>query len=527
MRSSVTCCIKRCLYNQNNNDANTSHPRETEIHCPGTSITQLRSVRRTHYVSRFSQNNSVANTFAQYEKLLYEHYESDDIVIKSPSKIQDSPLKNRRSISPLKRHDVPSSSATGSFLSSKTPPTFVGIPHAFPLAPLHIDDDCNIPKKEKERGISCKFTVEFSARRFYSISWMVGICILMFLSLRFSVLNLPNQPDVGSETKKELQHLAYHQDNKAINTQARYDATTIIANAWDETVDGIVAESSASDSLTTKHDGSAIGAESDFAKSSKIMDGANVDINKDGSNDRFVTQQFQPPYSAYKKNAAHAPRFAYAYVISGCNEEAPHRNYLYDISISTYLQREAGSTADVIVYVQMAYESKLDELVEQDRNLLEAMNIYVKYIPKTAEESFYRTMLDKFLILGLVQYERVLFMDGDVLARGNLDYLFDLSVRGILKRNIVTAGKTEPANGGFFMLAPTNNATDRMMAIIRDKEARGKKLPYPHWDENVGWGHEFEEGDFARFKNGRRVDKWNFYGAFADQGMTSIAASIS
>ena len=175
----------------------------------------------------------------------------------------------------------------------------------------------------------------------------------------------------------------------------------------------------------------------------------------------------------------------------------------------------------------MAYESKLDELVEQDRNLLEAMNIYVKYIPKTAEESFYRTMLDKFLILGLVQYERVLFMDGDVLARGNLDYLFDLSVRGILKRNIVTAGKTEPANGGFFMLAPTNNATDRMMAIIRDKEARGKKLPYPHWDENVGWGHEFEEGDFARFKNGRRVDKWNFYGAFADQGMTSIAVSIS
>ena len=284
--------------------------------------------------------------------------------------------------------------------------------------------------------------------------------------------------------------------------------------------------SSGSDSLTTNHDGSAIGAESDFVKSSKTIDGVDVDNNKDGSNERFVTQQVLSPYSAYKKNATHAPRFAYAYVISGCNEGAPHRNYLYDISISTYLQREAGSTADVVVFIQMAYESKLDELVEQDRNLLDAMNIYAKYIPKTAEESFYRTMLDKFHILGLVQYERVLFMDGDILARGNLDYLFDLSVRGILKRNIVTAGKTEPANGGFFMLAPTDNATGRMMAIISDKEARAKKLPYPHWDETVGWGHKFEEGDFARFKNGRKIDKWNFYGAFADQGIISIAVSM-
>jgi len=41
------------------------------------------------------------------------------------------------------------------------------------------------------------------------------------------------------------------------------------------------------------------------------------------------------------------------------------------------------------------------------------MNIKVEYIPKAEDESFYRIMLDKYLTLGLVQYKRVLFLDGD------------------------------------------------------------------------------------------------------------------
>jgi hypothetical protein len=245
------------------------------------------------------------------------------------------------------------------------------------------------------------------------------------------------------------------------------------------------------------------------------------------SDGELEVQNFLSPYSNYKKNETHATRFAYAYVISGCNEEAAHRNYLYDIAISTYMQRESGSTADVIVFIQMAYKSSLDELVERDRLLLDAMNIIVKYIPKTAEESFYRTMLDKFLILGLVQYERVLYMDGDVVARGSLDYLFDLSVQGVLKRNIVLVGLSEPASGGFFMISPNKRALNRIMSIIRDKEARGKKLPFPHWDEEIGWGHKFEEGDFARVHSGRQYKKWDFYGAFADQGKPSDISLVS
>ena len=345
---------------------------------------------------------------------------------------------------------------------------------------------------------------------------------MVFLSLRSSLSNLPSPLDNGSEMQRQLKHLTYP-DNNGISTQSRFDTASIVSNLVDETASDNIAESPDSSSLTTIHAGTGDTKSSVVNEKSETDASMNVERVKisDGSvkaNINVEAMKLPSPFSVYQKNLTHAPEFAYAYVISGCNEEAPHRNYLYDISISTYLQREAGSTADVVVFIQMAYESKLDELVEQDQLLLDAMNIHVKYIPKTVDESFYRTMLDKFLILGLVQYKRVLFMDGDVMARGSLDYLFDLSVRGILKQNIVTAGKTEPANGGFFMVSPSDNATDRIMAIIRDKEERGKQLPYPHFDEDIGWGHKIEEGDFARLNSGRQYDKWNFYGAFADQG---------
>jgi hypothetical protein len=60
----------------------------------------------------------------------------------------------------------------------------------------------------------------------------------------------------------------------------------------------------------------------------------------------------------------------------------------------------------------------------------------------------YRTMLDKFRILSLTECNRVLFMDGDVMARGSFDYLYHLSMSGTLGENVVVAGKTEPVKGG-------------------------------------------------------------------------------
>jgi alpha-N-acetylglucosamine transferase len=233
-----------------------------------------------------------------------------------------------------------------------------------------------------------------------------------------------------------------------------------------------------------------------------------------------ATKTFSSPYTKYMVNATRSHRFAYAYVIGGVLPEDPaYRSYFSDIVISTYLQREGGSQADVVVFVQMAYDSSFDTLPSTDLNLLNAAGIIVKYIPKVEHESFYRLMMDKFRILSLTEYDRVLYMDGDVMVRRNLDYLFDLSVTGVLKKNIIFAGHAEPANGGLFMLAPTKESQKQILNVIRNKETRCATLPYPHWDEDVGWGHVIDGTDYYEFLRGSKQQKYNFYGAFADQGL--------
>jgi hypothetical protein len=91
----------------------------------------------------------------------------------------------------------------------------------------------------------------------------------------------------------------------------------------------------------------------------------------------------------------------------------------------------------------------------------------------------------------LTQYRRVLFFDGDVMPTGNLDYLFELSdgPDAILKPNLVLTGNQEPANGGFFMLAPGEGELEEMNEIIHQREVKAQSLPHPYFDEVTGWGH--------------------------------------
>jgi len=102
-----------------------------------------------------------------------------------------------------------------------------------------------------------------------------------------------------------------------------------------------------------------------------------------------------------------------------------------------------------------------------------------------------------------------------------MDYLFDLSMKGVLKENIIFAGKTEPASGGIFVLTPKEGSWEHILDIIHKKEARGAAMPYPHWNGTIGWGHELEDGDEMEFliKNNNNNKMWNFYGAYADQGL--------
>ena len=231
------------------------------------------------------------------------------------------------------------------------------------------------------------------------------------------------------------------------------------------------------------------------------------------------------------------PRFATAYVVGGVDPDRPaYRGYIYDILVSTYIQRKDGSKADTYVFFQLSFSSQWDSLPEEDVALLNKLGIKYEIIPKDSDESFSRITLNKFRILNLTQYERVLFLDGDVMARRSLDYLFELSVQGLLKPNVVITGRYEPANAGFFIVAPKPGAYKRLRQIVTETAERGRNLPYPHFDPVVGWGHAIEEPDYYSNIRDEKGYLWDFHcklqpsspfcqvshcypGAFADQGL--------
>jgi hypothetical protein len=212
--------------------------------------------------------------------------------------------------------------------------------------------------------------------------------------------------------------------------------------------------------------------------------------------------------------------YAYAFVVGGCNPaEQDYKGFLYNILVATRILREEGSTADVVAYFQISYKSDADTLPAEDVRLLSALGIRIMYIPKSYSESFYETVLNKFRILALTEYQRVLLMDADVMPVANIDYLFHLSMNGTLKENIVVSGNTEPANAGFFMVQPGEGEYERITDIIRRREEKAVGIKSGHkFDEVEGWGHVIAPDDpwKSRIETGT---KWTFHFAFSDQGL--------
>jgi hypothetical protein len=226
-------------------------------------------------------------------------------------------------------------------------------------------------------------------------------------------------------------------------------------------------------------------------------------------------------------------KWAYAFLIGGCSSKRPeYRGFLYNVAVAAQRFKELGSKADVVVFIQMSVATKETSLPEEDVNLLTAMDVRIHYLPKfrkKVNENFYALVLEKFRILELTEYSRVLFLDGDILPLCSLDYLFELSEpehhdhdpddAPVLKENVVLSWKNEAANAGFFMLQPSRSDYLELQDIIHKKEVNALALPYPHWDPVEGWGHRITPPDFWRSQGRVTGTNWTWHAVFADQGL--------
>ena len=229
------------------------------------------------------------------------------------------------------------------------------------------------------------------------------------------------------------------------------------------------------------------------------------------------------PADAKGSHVSSNGRFAYSFVIGGCNADEPsrYRGYVYNILVATRMLRNLGSTADVVAFFQISSKVKnatSSSLPYADLRPLKALGVKIRYIPPSPSESFYEANMNKFQILCMTEYDRIIFLDGDVLPLTNLDYLFRLSMEGVLKQNLVIAAPASPANGVFFMLKPASGDLELVQKIIRERERK----PF---DPVQGYGHAIVPPDkwVTRKSEGTRFD---FYGGNADQGLCKYRTPV-
>ena len=228
-------------------------------------------------------------------------------------------------------------------------------------------------------------------------------------------------------------------------------------------------------------------------------------------------------------------KWAYAFLIGGVNSKDPeYRGFLYNTIVATKILQTHNTQADVVLLVQMSMLTNETKLPEEEETLLQYYNIKIKYLPKFLSrysETFYALVMEKFRILQLVDYSRVLFLDGDIMPYCSLDYIFELSEPPpddddddkkppLLKENVILSWKDEPANAGFFMLKPSMQEYKQIQRIIIKKEKKALQIgQFPWWDPVEGWGHIIQPEDSWRSEYDVRGTNWTWHASFADQGL--------
>jgi hypothetical protein len=237
-----------------------------------------------------------------------------------------------------------------------------------------------------------------------------------------------------------------------------------------------------------------------------------------------------------KESKSSGKKYAYVTLLHGVDETLRYRGFFINALISRKSLTDAGSKADFaillgftssksksILTATTASQSSEEkgsltqasanaaDVFQADLELLKKMDISVIYLDRLVRNSnsvkFAEMALLKTAPWKLLKYDRVQFMDGDVMPMQNMDCFFQLNT------NTFNTGNASPLNSGWFLAIPNATAYEEMhqMAVTR--------LSQP-WNETAGWGHPIPNGLMLRgWKKQRTVKTWNFNGASLDQGL--------
>ena len=231
------------------------------------------------------------------------------------------------------------------------------------------------------------------------------------------------------------------------------------------------------------------------------------------------------------------PKFAYAFLLGGLptpGSEGPalgnsktippppgaYLGLIYNVLVSIHSLQQAGSKADFFVFVHMASPT-IEELSPKYALWFQDMNVTLKYTPPSPSyvNEISTIVLEKFRILELLDYDRVLYLNPDVFPYCNLDYIMELSYGhdAILQSNFLMSIGDVPTSGSFFMLQPAPGAFQK---LIHQLAKRKKK--YHRFMPGVGYGVNMTtiKHSWRSLGGGsKRSSSWGFEGGDSDQGL--------
>ena len=230
--------------------------------------------------------------------------------------------------------------------------------------------------------------------------------------------------------------------------------------------------------------------------------------NKEGDNKNINVSPTSSPY-------------AYSWLIGGIHEDRhSYKGFIYSVLISVNILRRKGSTADFVLWAQLSPDSKLsNRLPDEDERLLREAGVRLRMLDPVEKDSFAQIVYEKFRTLTMTEYERVIFLDADIMVRSNLDYWFHLSKEGLIRPNLVMASGAEPCNTSFFMVTPSQSGWKTLLNIIDRQHKEGLKLPYPHWTNSQGWGINLKHVNMPAEAINRKAYSWHWHASFSDQGL--------
>ena len=206
-------------------------------------------------------------------------------------------------------------------------------------------------------------------------------------------------------------------------------------------------------------------------------------------------------------------KYAYVTLLHGIDKSNRYRGFLYNALIMKKALTDLGSTADFIVLVGFTFDKdKSSDRFKGDLELLRSSNIIVYILPRMITEvgkkskiSFAEMALLKITPWSFIQYDRLQYLDGDVLPTKNMDCYFNLNI------NTFNTGSASPLNSGWYLAIPNITAYNIMLkkAIWRLKSK---------WDVINGWGEHIPNALYYRGGD-KAVTDWNFNGASLDQGL--------